>query len=207
MGARDATGEKHRCGLFAPEMALDPAGDRKVMHLLITAAGGTVVKITLGAGPSLKSRFGKPHAIGGLSVVIPTGSIGKLTKGSMIDFPSTYSDIAIIFEVLIERDRAFESGRVVVALVVLVDAGRRRMTPRENRRPGGIAKRSGAMGAAEIDTLTSEVVDVWRYDAGIAAEAADPIVEIIDGKEQHIALGLGGPGENIGGAEEDPAAR
>lgn len=70
----------------------------------------------------------------------------------------------------------------------------------------GVAQWGGAMGVAQDNALGGEFVQIGRLDAGVAAEKANPVIEVIDGgKEDDGAGGGRGAGEYEGRRAEQLA--
>jgi hypothetical protein len=50
------------------------------------------------------------------------------------------------------------------------------------------------MGAVEEDALRRQAVEVGRLDTRMTAEAADPIIQVVNGNEKEIGPRRGGAG-------------
>ena len=68
--------------------------------------------------------------------------------------------------------------------------------------PRRIAERRLAMGVAEQGAAPREPVDVGRPRLRMTAEAADPVVQVVDGDEEDVGLAPGGRGWTAKDREE-----
>jgi len=71
-------------------------------------------------------------------------------------------------------------------LAVEVHAGRGRPNPAQQARPGRVAGRGRTIRTREQRPPLGQAIQIGRPHAGVAPEHADPIVEIVDGQEQHV---------------------
>jgi hypothetical protein len=77
-------------------------------------------------------------------------------------------------------------------LLVVIDACGGGQEAAEDGDAAGTTDRGGTVGVCERGAAGSKAIEVWGVNlAGIAAEVADPVVEIVDGEEEDVG-GLGG---------------
>ena len=73
-----------------------------------------------------------------------------------------------------------------------VDAGGARPQAGEDARAARVAERGLAVGVGEGGAAGGELVDVRRLRLRVAAERADPVVQVVEGDEQDVGLLRGG---------------
>ena len=112
------------------------------------------------------------------------GPLGLPAEAAMPEFPLAEGFVAGILELGDERLLRFDG--FFVGLAVVIDSGGARTLAAEKGGPGGIADRGGAMGVGEGDAHFGKTVDVGSLGLGVAAEVANPVVEVIDGDEEDV---------------------
>lgn len=114
----------------------------------------------------------------------------------MIDFSAGVGVVAGGGEGLREGDVILQFGDVADAGGEAVDAGGRGAQAGEEAGARGVAERGLAVGVGEERAASGEAVDVRGLDLRMAAEAADPVVLVVDGEEEDVGARGGGEGSD-----------
>ena len=111
----------------------------------------------------------------------------------MVDFTGRKCGIALLPEVLGHRDDVGESLNRAEPGSKAVDAGRRRSKAGEKTCAGGVAEGRLAVCVGEEHAPIGKAVDVRRLRLRVAAQAADPVVQVVNGDEEDVRpVGLRG---------------
>ncbi len=106
----------------------------------------------------------------------------------MVYFSASDGGVAVGHEVLRDGHCVFENGGFSPGLRVVIDARGRGEDSGHKACSRGVAGRGRAMGVCEEDAPCSEAVEIRGLDIGMAAQAADPVVQIVDCHEQDVGL-------------------
>ncbi len=125
------------------------------------------------------------------------------------DLPGDDGVVAVPAEVERQGDGALERRGVLVALRDVVDAIVKRIRAGEEAGARRLADRRLAAGVVEERAAAGEGVEVRGGGLRVAAQAADPVVQVIDGEKQDVGTfgggGAGGDGGQQAGAERGEA--
>ena len=106
----------------------------------------------------------------------------------VIDLPGAVRLVAVVGKMLRERNQIRQFGNCAKPRIEAVNAGRTRTHADHDAGPGRIADRRLDVRVREQRPPVRQPVDVWRLDQRVPAHAADPVVLIVDGDEQHVGL-------------------
>ena len=87
---------------------------------------------------------------------------------------------------LMQRDRAFQLGRLPPVVCVGVNAGGRRPQAGEQTRARRIATRRGTVSLGEEQAAPGQAIHVRRPRLRMPTKHAYPVIEIVNSNEQHI---------------------
>lgn len=107
---------------------------------------------------------------------------------AVVDFSGGVGGVAVLFKVLGEGGEVFEFIDLTEPGAESVDPGGVRAEAHHEAGAGGIAEGGLAVGVEENGALGGELVDVGSFGIGMSAEAADPVVLIIDRDEEDVGL-------------------
>jgi hypothetical protein len=173
---------------------LDPiANDLPFAQILIGAVQrreANAADATIAGGERIAVDFGE--------IVVPFAAAGKSV---VIDLARTGHEVAGLAKGGGEHPLLGDDGAPVLA--VGVDAGGGGAQPTHQRGARGIAHRGGAVAAGETDAATREAVEVGGDGLWVAAEVADPMIEVVHGDEEHIGPRIGGGAERRQGQQTD----
>ena len=105
------------------------------------------------------------------------------------DLAEAGGEIAVPREILRQRDALACARHLANARHQAVDAGGRGPQPRQQTRARGIAQWRLAMRVPEQSAARRQAVHVRRLRLGMAAEAADPVIQVVYGDEEDIGFG------------------
>ena len=131
------------------------------------------------------------HAGGGSPDFKLVGSVLRLDRAVVKDLAAGEGEIAVPAEVLRQRDAVVERRDVPDAGRECVDAGRGGPQPGQQAGPRWIAERRLAVGVGEESAAGGQPVHVRRLNLRMTLEAADPVVQIVDGDHQDIGTVVG----------------
>ncbi len=106
--------------------------------------------------------------------------------GAVEDLPPHEGPVSVGPEMLGEGDPVLEAGAVPKAVEVSVDAGGGGPEPGEDGRPGRAAQGHGAVGSLEEHALAGQLVDVRRGSVGVPAQTPNPVIDVVQGDEEHV---------------------
>ena len=119
---------------------------------------------------------------------VPTVFLELVAAIGMEDLAHADGLIAMGLEVLWEGDGVPGGFAFPDLWAEVIDACGGGVGPGEEADSGGIADRCLAVSVGEGDAPLSEPIEVGRYALGVSAERADPVVEVVDGDEEHIGV-------------------
>ena len=111
-----------------------------------------------------------------------------VSVGAVVDFSGGGGVVAVIGEILLERDVVFEFVEVSEPGGEAVDAGRVGSEAEHEGGAGRVAEGRLAVRVGEESAGFCKGVDVRRFGVGVSVEAADPVVLIIDSDEEDVRL-------------------
>ena len=97
--------------------------------------------------------------------------------------------VTVFRKILRQRQVGFHQFRSAHVVAVAVNSAPVRHEAREQRRARWTADRPGAIGLLEHDgTIFGEAIEVGRgrFFLRSTAKGTDPVVEVVDGDEQHV---------------------
>ena len=109
----------------------------------------------------------------------------------MVNLAPADGAVAMRHKVLRDSHGVFQDRRVSPGIGIVIDAGRRGQNPRHETGPRRIARRGRAVGVRKEHAPAREPIEVGRLDIGMAAQAADPIVQIVNRYKEHVRFALG----------------
>ena len=112
--------------------------------------------------------------------------VGRILVAPVINLSASEHMVATSLEMRRECDRIFQHRRQMVRLTQLIHAGGGRPHAGQKAHARRIANRRLAMGIAEQHTAPGKAIDIRRAHLRVSAEAADPVVQIVNRDEQHI---------------------
>ena len=114
-----------------------------------------------------------------------------VSVGAVVDFSGGCSVVAVLGEMLLERDVVFEFVEVAEPGGEAVDAGGVGSEAEHEGGAGRVAEGRLAVRVGEESAGFGEVVDVGSFGVGVSVEAANPVVLIIDSDEENVRSALG----------------
>ena len=124
----------------------------------------------------------------------------RLDRAVVIDLAAGVGEVARLGERLRQRDVILRCLHVADAGRQPVDAGGRGPQAGQQAGAGRIAQRRLAMRVGEQRAALGQPVDVRRPDLRMPAQAADPVVLVVDRDEQDVGPG-GGGGRHAGACQ------
>jgi len=109
-------------------------------------------------------------------------------RAPMQQFAGSQCDITGLIECF-RKKREIRLELVELRTRVGPNSGMLGVTTAKDGGAGGVAGGGGAVGVGEEDATFGEGVDVRGLHLGMALQAPDPIVEIVDGDEEDVGLG------------------
>ena len=112
--------------------------------------------------------------------------VGRILVASVINLAAPEHMVAVGLEVRRECHRILQHRRQMVRLVQFIHTGGGRQNAGQQAHAGRIADRRLAMGVAEQHAAPGQAIDVRRAHLRVAAEAAHPVVQVVNRDEQHV---------------------
>ena len=123
--------------------------------------------------------------------MIPRSGIRELAVGLVIEFAAAPSEVAVFPKVLRQGHPVLVLRHIAKPIQVAVNTGRRRAEPHHDCSAGRTTERRSAMGLFKKHATFGEGIDVRCLGLRMAAETADPVVEVVHGNEQYIGALFG----------------
>ncbi len=181
----ETDGQEERFVVALLEPINRPVGDFEVRHLLVAFREGPPVpkRMTVRlADLLLRSRPKTAHAS-----AIAADLAEDLVASVVEDLADAHHRVTFVGEAFGQRLHSFECGGRVVRRRQEVDAGRVRVSPRQQARTRRIADRRLAMRVGEQRASRGKRIDRRSLGLWMTAHAANPVVEIVHRDQQDVA--------------------
>ena len=123
--------------------------------------------------------------------MIPRSGIRELAMGLVIEFGASPSGVDVFPKILGQGHPIVVLWHIPKPIQVAVNTGRRRAKSHHDCGTGRAAERRSAMGLFKKHATFGEGIDVWCLGLRMAAETADPVIEVVHGNEQYIGALFG----------------
>lgn len=181
-------GEEEGALGFGVEFFDGPFGDFEVTFVLVLVREEAPVDEFHFTGSVDEFLLGEGGAGGTGSEVLELAVLAFATVVAVVNFSGRVGGVAVLLEVLGEGGESGKFGEVAEPGAEPVDAGGVGAQAHHETGPGGVAQRRLAVGVGEKGAAGGKLVDVRGQGIGVSAEAADPVVLVIDGDEDDIGL-------------------
>ena len=191
--AIDAAGEEEGAVMFFGELLADPLGDEMVAAIFLVCgikrrpvSFDVLPRLTRNAhGPLLGIERAREGIFGFLfrEIFVPRLGVDEVVQhlaGTAGPVPGAGEGLG---------QQLGLGQNFAHALVVGVQTGAVRGTAGENGRARGVAGGGRAMGVGEEYARGGQPIEVGRASLRMAAEATDPVVQIINGDKEDVGLG------------------
>ena len=207
VGTGEADGEKEGLaviGVFGEELGAE-GGDGPIALLFVVLGVNAPIDEAHLAGSVDEFLFWEGAEVGGGAIGVELGGAVFLGRELVVDLAGDGGVVAGFFEGLGEGGEVVEGGDVAEPGGEAVNAGAGVAATGHDGGARGEADGGLAVGVGEEGAPLGEGVDVRCPGLGMSAEAADPVVEVVDGDEDDVGFFCGGAGEKEGEAEEEDA--
>jgi len=115
-------------------------------------------------------------------------ALQRAVGAAMENFAAHHGIVALSSEVLRQSRDLVDNRRLRPGVAIMIDPGPPRTNSREKSGAGGIADWHGSVAIGKKRPLRGEAIDVRRDRIGVAAEAADPVVHVINDDNEHVGF-------------------
>ena len=123
--------------------------------------------------------------------MIPCTCIRELAMRLMIKFAAAPGEVTVLAEVLRQRHPILILWQIPKPIEVAIDAGVGGGKAGHNRRARWVTQGRGTVGLFKKDAALGKGIYVWCLSLRVTAEAADPVIEVVYGDEQHVGVFFG----------------